>query len=142
PRGLGARLLEERDDDRVELRVQALDPLDGGVDKAGRGGIPPADELGLGGGVEEGGVVRHGGDVRRAVSPAQAVVGGAARWYRAAASRTIIETPVWTRHLAAWKECHWLAGPHNSKSSRGAAMIPWESIQGFSDGHAPCPSSR
>ena len=86
--GRRARLLEERDDHRVELRVQALDPRDGRVDERRRGGVAPAHELGLRGGVEEGDFVCHVperttvgesgtrcGGGRRALSRVEAVVG-------------------------------------------------------------------
>ena len=47
--GLGAPLLELLVDDRVELRVERLDPADGLVDELRRRDLTLADELSLGG---------------------------------------------------------------------------------------------
>jgi len=49
-RRLGARLLEALDDDRVQLRVHALDARDGRVDQLARARLALADQLGLRGG--------------------------------------------------------------------------------------------
>ena len=53
PARLGARLVEARMDDRVQLAVQLLDARDRVVDELERRGVARADELGLRGCVEE-----------------------------------------------------------------------------------------
>jgi hypothetical protein len=47
------RLVEDRRDDGVQRRVQRLDALDGRRYELGRGDLAGADQLGLGGGVEQ-----------------------------------------------------------------------------------------
>ena len=59
PRRLG-RPLEDRRDHGVQHRVQRLDPLDGRRDQLGRADLAGADQLGLGGGVEQRQVLAHG----------------------------------------------------------------------------------
>src|SRR5262249_8707488 len=56
------RLLEERDDDRVQRRVERLDAGDGRVHEGGRRRVPPTYELREGSRVESGQIVRHAGD--------------------------------------------------------------------------------
>ena len=67
----GARGVEQRMDDRVQLRVQLLDVVDRGVDELERRRVAGADELGLRGGVELG-EVGH----RSLFSSGQACTGG------------------------------------------------------------------
>ena len=73
-RRLGARLLEERDDDRVQLRVDRLDAGNGRVDERRGAEFAAPHQLGLGGGVEGGEFVRHAGTVRQPGARAQEVV--------------------------------------------------------------------
>ena len=47
------RPVEDRRDDGVQHRVQRLDALDGRRHQLGRGDLAGADQLGLGGGVEQ-----------------------------------------------------------------------------------------
>jgi hypothetical protein len=49
-----AGLLKHGCDDGVERGIQALDALDGGINQLDGSHLAPADELGLGGGVEKG----------------------------------------------------------------------------------------
>jgi hypothetical protein len=51
-------VVEPADDDRVQFRVDALDALDGGVEQLGRGHLPGAHKVGLGGGVKPASVIR------------------------------------------------------------------------------------
>ena len=51
-RGLRPRSIEERRDDRVQARVEGLDPLDCGIDQLGRRDLAPANQVGLADGVE------------------------------------------------------------------------------------------
>src|SRR2546427_8210690 len=64
-RRLGARLLEALDDDRVQLRVHALDARDGRVDQLARARLALADQLGLRGRIEKGQFVAHQATLRQ-----------------------------------------------------------------------------
>jgi hypothetical protein len=61
-RGLVSGAVETRMDDRVQLRIELLDAVDRRVDQLQRRQLPGADELGLGGRVEERQIIGHTSD--------------------------------------------------------------------------------
>jgi hypothetical protein len=65
-----AGALVEGGDDGVQLAVDGLGPVDGGVDQLDRRHLPGADQVGLGGGVESSEIVH---DADRSARPAVAL---------------------------------------------------------------------
>src|SRR3989442_1044321 len=63
--GLGAGLLEEGDDDRVQLAIDALDPGDRCLHELGGAHLPPPHEIRLCRRVEERQLIAHARRLRR-----------------------------------------------------------------------------
>src|SRR5690606_4734314 len=105
-------------DDRVELRVQALDAFDGGVDQLEGTGLATPHELGLRGGVEDGEVGIHARERR---------VWG--RWHRATTSNAG-GTTTWTARrwpgCRSWSSAAWpSSAPGPCSPSWSPPSAPW-----------------